>query len=114
MGKIPRIMPTEAAPTERVPREAINSSSIIVGDVSRTLGNAALEISDQYQKALIIGEKTRAQNKLDSRFLELKTQAQQEQDLSAERQQYYKDKCEKRLRIPVREFLCPESGIFSE
>lgn len=88
-GTIPNIQEDQQLTTQ-APGNKINVPSAS-GSIISAIGDATTAIADQYQKAALLGETTRAQNNLSLKVGQLQQQAGQDQDLSAGRHQYYTD-----------------------
>lgn len=88
-GTIPNIQEDQQL-TNEAPGNKINVPSAS-GSIISAIGDATTAIADQYQKAALLGETTRAQNNLSLKVGQLQQQAGQDQDLSAGRHQYYTD-----------------------
>lgn len=88
-GTIPNIQEDQQLTTDASGNK-INVQSA-AGSIVSSIGDATTAIADQYQKAALLGETTRAQNNLSLKVSQLQQQAGQDQDLSAGRHQYYTD-----------------------
>ena len=91
---MPAIIPENATLTTETPGNKLAGQPALGGNVT-AIGDAVTQIGDQYEKAALLGETTRAQNTLDLRVGQLTQQAGQDQDLSPERHKYYQDEISK-------------------
>jgi hypothetical protein len=62
-----------------------------LGNTVSSLGDVVTKIADQYEKAALLGETTRAQNQLNQRIGQLVQEASVDPDMSADRHKYYSD-----------------------
>lgn len=102
----PKIIPENVEATAETPGNKINVMPSLGGNVS-AVGDAITKIADQYQKAALLGETTRAQNQLNLRIGELTQEAAHDQDLSPERHRYYNEQLQKAISESQQQISLP-------
>lgn len=88
-GQIPKIEEDAQLTTDTSANKITTQPA--AGSIISGIGDAISNIADQYGKAALLGETTRAQNALSLKTGQLTQQAGQDQDLSPARHQYYTD-----------------------
>jgi hypothetical protein len=93
MGKIPVVAPgntivSRETPMRQAPVSGVGNS-FNAGDAISTIGKSIEESGAMLEKALLVGEQTKAQNILSQKIADIRSRAEVDTDLSPEKQKKY-------------------------
>lgn len=112
MVQIQRILPPERTITADTGERQVSTPSA-QGDIMRVYGQAMQGVGTMIRDTALVVEKTKAQNERDTRMAQIYQQAEQDQDISEERQRYYEEEISKIARDSSRHIKLPrEKGLF--
>ncbi len=89
-----RISPSRRTITPGIPGRTIQDIGT-ASDIIKSVGQTASEIGENIARANNVAERTRAQNQFDSTLIDIQSRAEQDTDLSRERQISYDDEITK-------------------